>query len=76
VREVKAAFDIFDSDKSGFVDPVELKQAFISLGLAHSNKFVYNILNSMDTCLDGYNFAAFLKLATGKLSEKDALTRN
>lgn len=49
VREIKTAFDIFDSDGSGVVDPVELKNAFVSLGFATSNKFVYNILHELDS---------------------------
>lgn len=70
VREIKCAFDIFDSDSSGVVDPVELKNAFVSLGFAASNKFVYNILNDLDTeKVGGLTFQAFLKLATGRLGE-------
>lgn len=68
MREIKTAFDIFDSDGSGVVDPVELKNAFVSLGFAASNKFVYNILNDLDTeGAGGLTFDVFLKLATGKL---------
>lgn len=48
MREVKAAFDVFDSDGSGLVDVAELKQAFISLGLAHHNKLVYNVMHVID----------------------------
>lgn len=70
VRDVKAAFDIFDTDNSGLVDASELKQAFISLGLAHANKLVYNIMHSLDgEHPDGLNFAEFLKLATGRFGE-------
>lgn len=70
VRDVKAAFDIFDTDSSGFVDAAELKQAFVSLGLAHANKLVYNIMQSLDgEHPNGLNFAEFLKLATGRLGE-------
>jgi Ca2+-binding EF-hand superfamily protein len=38
------AFDIFDGDGSGMIDPQELKQAFLDLGFAGQNKFVYQIL--------------------------------
>jgi hypothetical protein len=70
VRDVKAAFDIFDTDNSGFIDAAELKQAFVSLGLANANKLVYNIMNSLDgEHPNGLNFAEFLKLATGRLGE-------
>lgn len=68
VKEIKSAFDVFDSDGSGVVDPVELKNAFVSLGFAASNKFVYNLLNDLDTeHVGGLTFDAFLKLATGKI---------
>lgn len=57
------------------VDPVELKNAFVSLGFAASNKFVYNIIQDLDvTNAGGLNFEAFLSLATGKLGEQH--TRN
>jgi len=70
VRDVKAAVDIFDTDNSGFIDAAELKQAFVSLGLANANKLVYNIMNSLDgEHPNGLNFAEFLKLATGRLGE-------
>jgi Ca2+-binding EF-hand superfamily protein len=48
VRDIKTAFDIFDSDLSGVVDPQELKQAFINLGFGGQNKFVYQILAELD----------------------------
>ena len=71
VKEIKGAFDIFDSDGSGIVDPVELKNAFVSLGFAATNKFVYKILDDLDTeKVGGLTFEAFLQLATGKLGEK------
>lgn len=61
---------MFDSDGSGIVDPVELKNAFVSLGFAATNKFVYNILNDLDTeNVGGLTFDAFLKLATGKIGD-------
>lgn len=73
VRDIKAAFDIFDTDNSGRVDASELKQAFISLGLAHANKLVYNIMHSLDgEHPDGLNFAEFLKLATGRFGETNS----
>lgn len=70
VRDVKGAFDIFDSDGSGYVDAGELRQAFISLGLANANKLVYNIMHSLDgDHPKGLNFGDFLRLATGRLGE-------
>ena len=48
VKQCKVAFDIFDYDHSGVVDPVELKNAFVSLGFAETNKLIYRIINDLD----------------------------
>lgn len=48
VIEIKQAFDIFDDDLSGMLDPSELKQAFINLGFSGQNKFVYQILAELN----------------------------
>lgn len=44
VVQIRQAFEIFDQDGSGIMDPAELKQAFIDLGFTGQNKFVYQIL--------------------------------
>ena len=73
VKDIKTAFDIFDNDGSGIVDPQELKVAFEKLGFAGSNKFVYQILAELDDDQSGgIDFAEFLRLATAKLGEKDS----
>ena len=73
VIEIKQAFDIFDGDGSGVIDPAELKQAFIDLGFVGNNKFVYQILAELDEDgSGGIEFDEFLRLATAKASEKDS----
>jgi hypothetical protein len=73
VRDIKTAFDIFDSDLSGVVDPQELKVAFQALGFGGGNKFIYQILAELDDDQSGgIDFAEFLRLATAKLSEKES----
>jgi Ca2+-binding EF-hand superfamily protein len=73
VRDIKVAFDIFDGDLSGIVDPQELKRAFEQLGFEGSNKFVYQILAELDDDQSGgIDFAEFLRLATAKLNDKDS----
>lgn len=73
VKDIKQAFDIFDGDGSGIIDPLELKEAFINLGFGGQNKFVYQILAELDDDESGgIDFAEFLKLATAKLSDKDS----
>ena len=73
VRDIKTAFDIFDNDASGIVDPLELKVAFENLGFGGSNKFIYQILAELDDDQSGgIEFPEFLRLATAKLSDKDS----
>ena len=73
VRDIKTAFDVFDGDLSGVVDPQELKHAFEQLGFGGQNKFVYQILAELDDDQSGgIDFAEFLRLATAKLSDKDS----
>ena len=73
VKEIKQAFDIFDNDLSGIMDPSELKDAFINLGFTGQCKFVYQILAELDEDQSGgIEFPEFLKLATAKLSDKDS----
>jgi Ca2+-binding EF-hand superfamily protein len=73
VRDIKTAFDIFDGDLSGVVDPQELKRAFEQLGFGGGNKFVYQILAELDDDQSGgIDFAEFLRLATAKLSDKES----
>ena len=72
VIEIKQAYDIFDGDGSGLIDPQELKQAFIDLGFTGQGKFVYQILAELDEDQSGgIEFDEFVKLATAKISEKD-----
>lgn len=67
------AFDIFDNDGSGIVNPQELKDAFITLGFGGQNKFVYQILAELDDDQSGgIDFPEFLRLATAKMSDKDS----
>lgn len=73
VLDIKLAFEIFDNDGSGVMDPAELKQAFIDLGFTGQNKFVYQILAELDEDQSGgIDFSEFLRLATAKIGEKDS----
>ena len=72
VKDIKVAFDIFDGDLSGNIDPQELKTAFQDLGFGGKNKFVYQILAELDDDYSGgIDFAEFLKMATAKIADKD-----
>ena len=73
VIEIRRAFEIFDEDGSGIMDPAELKDAFINLGFTGQNKFVYQIMAELDDDQSGgIDFPEFLRLATAKIGEKDS----
>ena len=44
VMEIKEAFDLFDSNKSGTIDTEELKQALNSLGIDAKNQTLTNMI--------------------------------
>lgn len=73
VIEIRRAFEIFDADGSGIMDPAELKEAFVNLGFTGQNKFVYQIMAELDEDQSGgIDFPEFLRLATAKIGEKDS----
>ena len=74
VIEIKQAFDIFDGDGSGVIDPQELKRAFIEMGFAEGGgKFIYQILAELDEDgSGGIEFEEFVRLAAAKTTEKDS----
>lgn len=67
ISEIKRAFDLLDSDKSGSIDPAELKDAFQSLGVDIKDKILYQILAELDDDASGaIEFREFHKLCTSK----------
>lgn len=72
IMEIKEAFDLFDTDSSGAVDPKELKDAMNSLGLEARNQTIYQMILDMDADGSGdINFEEFLNLMTAKMSDRD-----
>jgi Ca2+-binding EF-hand superfamily protein len=41
IMEIKEAFDLFDSDGGGTIDPAELKAAMTSLGFEAKSQTIY-----------------------------------
>ena len=73
VAELKQAFDLFDTDSSGTIDPKELRAAMRSLGLeTNKNQTVYQMIQDIDQDSNGeIDFDEFLELITTKLAGSD-----
>ena len=72
VIEIKEAFDLFDSDKSGQIDTNELKQALQNLGIDAKNQTLQNMLADIDKNGSGdIDFDEFIDMMTAKMSDKD-----
>ena len=73
ILEIKEAFDLFDPNKTGFIDSNDLKETMGSLGYDERSKVIYdqvaNYGNEGDTKID---FQQFLDLMTAKMSENDS----
>ena len=72
VMEIKEAFDLFDSNKSGSIDTEELKQALQSLGIDAKNQTLTNMIADIDKNNNGdIDFDEFIDMMTAKMSDKD-----
>ena len=72
VMEIKEAFDLFDTDKSGEIDTDELKQALSNLGIDAKNQTLQNMINDIDKNQSGtIDFDECIEMMTAKMSDKD-----
>merc|ERR550534_598027 len=75
IQELKEAFDLFDTDKSGSIEIDELKRAMTSLGYdkKSQNRMVFQILENLDKNKDGQiDFDEFLDMMTARISDRDS----
>jgi Ca2+-binding EF-hand superfamily protein len=64
IEEIREAFNLFDTDGSGTIDPKELKAAMQSLGFEAKNQTIYQMIADIDkdgngmyrSPVDGINF--------------------
>ncbi|CAE7446340.1 Icl1d [Symbiodinium sp. KB8] len=72
IEEIREAFNLFDTDGSGTIDPKELKQAMKSLGFDAKNATIYQMILDIDKDGSGsIEFDEFLDMMTHKMSDKD-----
>ena len=72
IEEIKEAFDLFDTDGSGAIDPKELKAAMQSLGFEAKNQTIFQMISDLDKNKSGsIDFEEFLDMMTARMSDKD-----
>lgn len=73
IEEIREAFNLFDTDGSGTIDPKELKAAMQSLGFEAKNQTIYQMIADIDRDGNGnIGFEEFLDMMTAKMSDSDS----
>ncbi len=76
VEEIKQAFELFDTNGSGKIDPKELKAAMQSLGFDSKNPTIFHLISELDTVeaakRGGVDFETFLQAINDKLGDKES----
>ena len=74
IIEVKEAFDVFDSDKSGTIDASELRSIMEEFGLDANNAAIFQMISELDTDSSGkIDFDEFLHLIGGVVTDENSM---
>ena len=77
VDEIRQAFDLFDTNGTGKIDPKELKAAMQSLGFDSKNPTIYELIADLDTPEatknGGIDFEIFVESINNKLGDKESM---
>jgi Ca2+-binding EF-hand superfamily protein len=76
VDEIRQAFDLFDTNGTGKIDPKELKAAMQSLGFDTKNPTIFQLIAELDTAdaakKGGIDFDSFVEAINNKLGDKES----
>lgn len=74
ILELKEAFDLFDADKSGSIDPKELKDVIEDFGLDAKNAAIFEMISEIDVDGSGkIEFGEFLDMISGKTADENSM---
>jgi Ca2+-binding EF-hand superfamily protein len=71
IDEIREAFNLFDTDGSGTIDPGELRSAMRSLGFETKNPTIFQMIADLDQDGTPIGFEDFLDAITAKLGDKE-----
>jgi Ca2+-binding EF-hand superfamily protein len=71
IEEIREAFNLFDTENTGKIDPKELKAAMQSLGFEQKNPTIYNMIAELDYDNREVDFEEFLSAIIDKLGDKE-----
>ena len=71
IEELREAFNLFDTEATGKIDPRELKSAMQSLGFESKNPTIFNMIAELECLGREVDFEEFLDGITSKLGDKD-----
>ena len=75
VDEIRQAFDLFDTQQTGKIDPKELKAVMQSLGFDTKNPTIFQMISELDTPdsqkKGGIDFDSFVEAINNKLGDKE-----
>lgn len=77
-KELKDAFDLFDEDHGGTIDPIEIEKILEELGLKGRSEIVFEMINGLRAMNRPINFEEFLEIVCSKVGDtksRDGLTR-
>lgn len=72
IEEIREAFNLFDTEGSGKIDPRELKAAMQSLGFEAKNPTIYHMIADLENEGREIEFDDFLNAITSKLGDKES----
>lgn len=72
IEELREAFNLFDTEATGKIDPRELKSAMQSLGFETKNPTIFNMIADLESLSREVDFEEFLDGITSKLGDKDS----
>jgi Ca2+-binding EF-hand superfamily protein len=76
MEEIKQAFDLFDTNNTGKINPAELKQAMQSLGFNDRNPTIFSMICDLDTPQNakngGIDLDTFVDAINNKLGDKES----